>query len=88
MKPIKTLDELKKELMSENGAVFLERFRYRLINNHLHIFSIVENTWRYSGSDSNHGFLFEIGKWFYYEKPKKIAREERWMSEKINKETD
>ena len=81
MKPIKTLDELKKELMSEHGAIKgTQRFRI----NEMHLENFRENYWTSGVGVFNHGFLLDLENWYYYEKPKKIVKEsfEGFVSER------
>ena len=74
MKPIKTLDELKKELMSEHGAVY-KAIRFRLETFNLQCFSVKRNGW-VSENQWSHFIIFDLENWCYYEKPKKIVKEE------------
>ena len=76
MKPIKTLDELKKELMSKHGAVYITKERFRLNDFDLEIYLKKDKAWRRCHSQRNHGFLWNSENWYYYEKPKKIVKEE------------
>lgn len=74
MKTFNTLEELREALMSDEGAVFNSRERFRLKNYSLELYSFVHEKW-ICAYGRNHGFLWDIGYWTRYEKPKKIVKE-------------
>lgn len=71
-KPIKTLDELSRELTSEHGAI-CEGVRYRIDSDgNLRFFR--DEGWILSHHSYLEGFLLATKEWFYYEVPKKVER--------------